>query len=216
MKNNKIIAIAIVFLVSMFILGMTGCTPTATDTTDTGSGQQDDPGRIIVPDNDTPEPDGDAADPDDDTGDHPGGADGDGDGHHGAGDIDNDGSGGPPSTQIIEAGEISIELYVNGVLQNPEFPIEVYNLERSEVEFRFTAAGPELDYYEIQNAGPVNLPQTGELEGNEASVLYEFTFNQDSWEEWGLMVFVRNVRSDAYSKSYKIQAIEIPGLPTSR
>ena len=127
-----------------------------------------------------------------------------------------DGSGGPPDGIFYEAGAITIDLYINDVQQNPEFPIEVYNLMLTEVEFRISAEGPPLHSYEIQNAGTVNLPSRGDLEGQTAIVEYEFTYNDGFWEDWGLIIFVSNEQGDSISKSYKVVPVEISGSPTGR
>jgi len=200
--------VTIFLSLSVLILGIIGCTSKAKPQEDNQDKEQS--GRIVVPDNDWTEAEAgnnEETGPDND-------GDSAGDASDGSGsDVDN-GSGDPPDTEVIEPGTIDIQLYLNDVLQDEKFPIMVYNLTQTEVEIRFKASGSDLSYYEIQNAGPVNLPQQGNLEGLEASVIYKFTYNQTSWEDWGIIIFVRNTRGDTYTKNYKVQAIEVPGLPS--
>jgi len=193
---------------SVLILGMIGCTSKAKPQEVNQDTEQS--GRIVVPDNDWTEAE---SGNNEETGQNNDG-DSSGETSDGSGSEADTDSGNPPDTQVHEPGTIDIELYLNDVLQDEKFPIEVYNLTQTEVEIKFKATGPELSYYEIQNAGPVNLPQQGNLEGSEASVIYKFTYNKANWEDWGIIIFVRNAFGDTYTENYKVMAIEVPGLPS--
>ncbi len=123
-----------------------------------------------------------------------------------------DGSGGAPTEKIIEAADVEFKVFVNGSEHPIDEPLELYENQMVEVRFHLTATGSELARYMITTSGGHMIPKGGELEGMEADVSYNFTYNMRLWQEGGIIITVVNRQGDTFMRNLPVSPAMSPGL----